>query len=152
MSRMTLRIALLICFVFSVCLVGVHAEAAAEQAECRCPCPCPEKSVTEPSPDSAKCPETVVLDHLTEVYDGVTFSHAEHAEMAEEGCATCHHHTPVGVYKKCGSCHEKRLFESDVDKLNILNLKAAYHRQCIECHVEWESGPTGCTECHAIRE
>jgi hypothetical protein len=95
-------------------------------------------------------PETVVLKQLVEVYEAVEFSHAEHADMAEEGCEGCHHRSPPGVYKKCGECHTKGLFEAE--RLNVLNLKAAYHRQCIECHVDWESGPTGCTECHEIRE
>lgn len=92
-------------------------------------------------------PETVLLNELGEVYEAFSFSHAEHAEMAEEGCNSCHH--PPGVYKKCSACHDKGLFEAD--KLNLLNTKAAFHRQCIECHVEYGVGYTGCTECHGIR-
>ncbi len=149
MSRTT-GIAVLIWTVFVLSLAPGHADPIEGEADCRCPCPCPEASVSEPSADSEKCPETVVLKQLVEVYEEVDFSHAEHAEMADEGCATCHHKSPTGVYKKCGACHGRGLFEAD--KLNIINLKAAYHRQCIECHVEWESGPTGCTECHEIRE
>ena len=149
MSRIS-EIAVLIWLVVVLALAPGSADPAQEEAKCQCPCPCPEESVPEPSPDSEESPETVVLNKLVEVYEEVEFSHAEHAELAEEGCGTCHHHTPVGVYKKCGECHTKALFEAE--KLNVLNLKAAYHRQCIECHVEWESGPAGCTECHEIRE
>ncbi len=149
MSRSS-GISLLICFVFVLSVAWGYADAAEKEAKCQCPCPCPKPSVSEPAPGAKEPPDTVELNQISEVYEGVTFSHAEHAEMADEGCATCHHYTPPGVYKKCAACHEKRIFEED--KLNVLNLKAAYHRQCIECHVEWESGPTGCTECHEIRE
>jgi hypothetical protein len=127
-----------------------YAEPTEGEAKCQCPCPCPEAAQEEPTADSEECPETIVMKQLVEVYEEVEFSHAEHADLVDEGCGTCHHHTPVGDYRKCGACHAKGLFETD--KLNLINLKAAYHRQCIECHVEWESGPTGCTECHEIRE
>ncbi|MGW8321091.1 MAG: cytochrome c3 family protein [Thermodesulfobacteriota bacterium] len=149
MSRMT-GIPLLIFFLLTLSLVPGHADPTEGEAKCQCPCPCPEASVSEPSGGSAEVPEEVVLDKLVEVYEAVPFSHAEHADMVDDGCPACHHHAPPGVYQKCGACHEKRLFEED--KLNMINLKAAYHRQCIGCHVEWESGPTGCTECHEIRE
>ncbi len=144
MSRTT-GIPVLIWIVFVLSLVPGHAGPTEGEMKCQCPCPCPE-----PFADSGEVPETVVLDKLVEVYEEVAFSHAEHAEMVDEGCTTCHHKATPGVYQKCGACHGKGLFEAE--KLNMINLKAAYHRQCIECHVEWESGPTGCTECHEIRE
>jgi hypothetical protein len=149
MSRIT-GVPLLICFFFALSLVRGHADPAEGRTKCQCPCPCPEESVPEPSADSGEVPEEVVLDKLVEVYEEVAFSHADHADMVDDGCTACHHHAPPGVYQKCGACHGKGLFEAE--KLNMINLKAAYHRQCIECHVEWESGPTGCTECHEIRE
>lgn len=148
MSRMT-GLALLIWVTSVLHSVPGRADVAAGKEECRCRCPCPEASGSEPSPDSEACPETLVLNHLVEVYEEVPFSHRHHAEAAEEGCGTCHHRSPVGVYNKCGACHQKGLFEAD--KLNVLNEKAAYHVQCVGCHVDSESGPTGCTECHEIR-
>ena len=149
MNRIT-GIPLLICFFFALALVPVHADPTGGETKCQCPCPCPEASVPEPSEDSGEVPEEVVLDKLVEVYEEVAFSHAEHADMVDDGCTACHHHASPGVYQKCVTCHGKGLFEAD--KLNMINLKAAYHRQCIECHVAYESGPTGCTECHEIRE
>jgi hypothetical protein len=149
MNRIT-GITLLICFFFAVSLGPGHANPVEGEAKCLCPCPCPEGAAPGASDDSVEVPEEVVLDHLVEVYEEVPFSHAEHADMVDEGCTACHHHAPPGVYQKCGACHEKGLFETE--KLNRLNLKAAYHGQCIGCHVEWEAGPTGCTECHEIRE
>lgn len=130
-------------------LVGLGGTGLAGENQCTCPCPCPSEAAEEPAADSDACPETVVLNSIEEVYEAVEFSHRSHAEMAD-GCATCHHHTPPGQYKKCGTCHIKTLFEPD--KLNMPNLKAAYHRQCIECHVEYDAGPVDCLECHAIRE
>lgn len=149
MSRIT-GIPLLICFFFALSLAPGHADPAEGETKCQCPCPCPGKPVPEPPAEAVEVPEEVVLDKLVEVYEEVAFSHADHADMVDDGCTACHHHAPPGVYQKCGACHEKGLFEAE--KLNMINLKAAYHRQCIECHVEAGSGPTGCTECHEIRE
>ena len=149
MSRTT-GIPVLIWIVFVLSLVPGNADPTEGEAKCQCPCPCPEASVSEPSTESGDVPEEVMMDKLVEVYEEVAFSHADHADMVDDGCTACHHHAPAGVYQKCGACHEKGLFEAE--KMNRINLKAAYHRQCIECHVEWESGPTGCTECHEIRE
>ena len=149
MSRTT-GFHVLILTVFVLCLVPAQAVPAEEEAKCQCPCPCPEEAAPAASEDSAEVPEEVVLNQLVDVYEEVPFSHADHADMVDDGCTACHHHAPPGVYQKCGACHGKGLFETD--KLNMLNLKAAYHGQCIDCHVDWESGPTGCTECHEIRE
>ncbi len=149
MSRIT-GIPLLICFFFALYLAPGHADPAEGETKCQCPCPCPGKSVSEPPAEAVEVPEEVVLDKLVEVYEEVAFSHADHADMVDDGCVACHHQAPPGVYQKCGACHDKGLFEAE--KLNMINLKAAYHRQCIECHVEMGSGPTGCTECHEIRE
>jgi hypothetical protein len=145
-------IPLLICLLFLLFLVVGRADPTERKGggECTCPCPCPEEPVSDPPPDSVESPEEVVLNQLVEIYEEVVFSHADHSYMVDDGCTACHHHAPPGVYQKCGACHRKGLF--DAEKHNMINLKAAYHRQCIECHVEWESGPTGCTECHEIRE
>src|SRR5512139_1540777 len=82
MSRMT-GLALLIWVASVVYSVLGRADAAAGKDECRCPCPCPEASGSEPSPDSEACPETIVLSHLVEVYEEVSFSHRDHAEAAD---------------------------------------------------------------------
>ncbi len=148
MSRIT-GIPLLICFFFVLSLVPGHAEPTEGEGKCVCPCPCPEESAQEGSDDSAESPEEVVLDQLVEVYEEVPFTHADHVDMVDDGCTSCHHHDAPGVYQKCGACHSKALF--DAEKMNMINLKAAYHRQCIECHAEM-GGPMGCTECHEIRE
>ena len=63
---------------------------------CQCPCPCPKEAVEEPASDTEESPETVVMNQLVEVYEEVEFSHADHADMVDEGCGTCHHHSPPG--------------------------------------------------------
>jgi hypothetical protein len=151
MSR-TIGIPLLIWIVFVLSLVPGHAGATEGEAKCQCPCPCPEESAAEATDDSGEVPDEIVMDKLVEVYEEVVFSHADHADMVDDGCTACHHHAPPGVYQECGACHAKGLFETETEKLNLLNLKAAYHKQCIDCHVEWEAGPVGCTECHEVRE
>ena len=148
MSRTT-RIPVLIWVVFALSLVPVPADPTEGEAKCQCPCPCPEEPVPEPSEGSARVAEETVLKQLVDVYDEVSFSHAEHADMVDEGCTACHHHAPPGVYQKCGACHEKGLFETD--KLNMINLKAAYHRQCIGCHIAMHNEKQGCTDCHKER-
>ena len=66
----------------------------------------------------------------------VTWSHSGHAASA--GCKDCHHmgESPV---QKCNSCHT-----ADA----TLDAKAAYHKNCIDCHKSKEQGPTGCMDCH----
>jgi hypothetical protein len=94
MIRMT-GIPVLFWFVFVLRTVNGYADPAQGEGNCQCPCPCPEESIPEPSPDPEKFQDTLMLNQLVEVYEEVSFSHAEHAEMAEEGCGTCHHKTPV---------------------------------------------------------
>ena len=118
-------------------------------------------------------PEQVKLDSLVNLFDGVSFDHAAHVEIAGD-CATCHHHTtgdgasgercirchaqsPKSADVACQSCHVADPFTAaqleakandryqyHVDKPG---LKAAYHWNCLGCHEE-SGGPTGCEDCH----
>ena len=90
-------------------------------------------------------PEFCNLDNLEDEYDPVTFSHEMHTQVTED-CATCHHHSPAGQTSSCGTCHGAPF---DPGNLNMPGLKGAYHLQCMGCHKEMDSGPMGCTECHA---
>jgi hypothetical protein len=98
----------------------------------------------------AGVPETIQLDSLSKIYGPVEFSHSYHAEMAGD-CAICHHHSVKGSTPACGECHESIIvYHYDAARrVPDLGLKGAYHRQCIGCHKEMESGPAGCTDCHA---
>lgn len=93
-------------------------------------------------------PDVVILNELEDLYLPVPFDHKGHAKMAEmtRGCAVCHHYTPEGArHPACKSCHEVSPIRADMQKPS---LKAAYHRQCLNCHREW-TGATACETCHA---
>ncbi|MCP4247852.1 MAG: cytochrome c3 family protein, partial [bacterium] len=82
-----------------------------------------------------------------DLYLPVPFDHKGHAMMAEmtRGCSVCHHYTPEGArHPACKSCHEVSPVREDMQKPG---LKAAYHRQCLNCHREW-SHATACEVCH----
>lgn len=93
-------------------------------------------------------PKIVVLDDLQELYVPVRFDHERHAAMAgmNGGCASCHHYTPPSFpHPACRECHSAAVKHEDLAQPG---LKGAYHRQCLECHVEWDS-QTKCEICHA---
>ncbi len=94
---------------------------------------------------TGKGPEVSILSTLEKRYEPVTFSHDMHTLVADE-CGTCHHHSDPGETPACGECHGDPF---DPQNLNMLGLKGAYHLQCMGCHREMDSGPVGCTECHA---
>lgn len=82
--------------------------------------------------EGAAAPDSVTLDNS---FGKVTFSHKGHTAQGE--CKVCHHMgTPD---QKCEVCHTKDA------KLNAQN---AFHKNCIDCHKEKASGPTGCMDCH----
>jgi hypothetical protein len=61
-------------------------------------------------------------------------------------CAACHHRGPAGERPPpCGSCHHASVPDPLRDKPE---LKVAYHRQCIGCHLIMGVG-TACADCHA---
>lgn len=94
---------------------------------------------------TATAPEVLSLSSLENRYDPVSFSHGMHTQMTEN-CASCHHHSPTGQTPSCGECHGDPF---DPENLNMPGLKGAYHLQCMTCHNDMGTGPTGCTECHA---
>ena len=93
-------------------------------------------------------PELIVIDKMKDEYEPTIFTHRLHAEMASMsgGCESCHHFNPPGKILSCESCHEKERSR----ELRKPSLKGAYHRQCLDCHLEW-SHTTNCTVCHEKR-
>jgi hypothetical protein len=92
-------------------------------------------------------PEVVVIDQLADLYEPVVFAHGLHAGMSEitGGCVNCHHYSePGGVVPPCRQCHDPATQQVDLRKPS---LKGAYHRQCINCHVDW-SHENACGSCH----
>jgi hypothetical protein len=85
------------------------------------------------------------MNELEFEYGPVEFNHRLHAEMSamSGGCGDCHHQSggrPIGACKECHPVGEVK------DMLQP-SLKAAYHRQCLNCHSAW-SGVTSCEMCH----
>ena len=88
-----------------------------------------------------KPPDVVVLKELEALYQPVPFDHRSHAKMAEMwgGCTTCHHRQPDAATRPlltqaCRTCHSR---EEKTAEMKMPSLKAAYHRQCLNCHREW---------------
>jgi cytochrome c553 len=81
------------------------------------------------------------------------FVHDAHNEKAAiETCGVCHHGKDDKGRKDveatsegtpCAECHA-------VDAKSGTPLMRAYHRQCINCHLEKKQGPTYCGGCHTL--
>jgi len=129
------------------------AGSSAHAADCP-PCPpCEGEKKAEGSevdPEEQEVDGEIELNKLENLYEPVAFTHEEHTEYADE-CTQCHHHQETGAFKPCDECHKQVLFR-EADKLNTPGLSGAYHRQCIGCHIEYDSDLTECTDCHEMKE
>jgi hypothetical protein len=95
----------------------------------------------------------------------VQLSHKKHAEEYKVPCADCHHVYKDGkntwkqgeVVDKCAKCHTEPTIQGE-KKLppdqQKLNLKLAYHNNCIPCHQKFKKekadtkAPVTCAQCH----
>jgi hypothetical protein len=129
-----------------------HAcETPTKSNPCLAVCPREKMMTVYISPD--KSPAVIVMDDLKNVqdlYEPVIFSHRAHAEMSEMsgGCQMCHHYNPPGDVVNCATCHEPTRQRTDISKPD---LKGAYHRQCMDCHQEWNND-VSCESCHELNE
>ena len=91
-------------------------------------------------------PATMTLGSATGRYGPVAFSHRVHALMAGagNGCEGCHHYDQARPIQKCSACHSSSRARADLSRPD---LKAAMHRQCLDCHRDWNPGVT-CASCH----
>ncbi len=81
--------------------------------------------------------------------DGL-FDHDAHVDWYGLDCTDCHHmydEDSDDEPQNCNACHG----ETGDDYMP--GLKDSYHQQCIECHVDFGSGPTteNCSDCHKER-
>jgi hypothetical protein len=108
-------------------------------------------------------PETVTVDFLIDRYEASLLPHAKIVTkldtMVRENklarrfhgdtttlCSGCHHRTPAGTRPPgCRACHSA---SADPTR-DRPNLKVAYHRQCVGCHIAMQIEKQGCTDCHA---
>ncbi len=86
--------------------------------------------------------DIIPLDKTGHRLPQIQFNHKAHVEEYNTECIDCHH---LGSMKKCSACHKKK------DEGAIVNLKAAFHQQCHECHRR-TAGPQGCHSCHKGRD
>ncbi len=92
-------------------------------------------------------PDTVIIDVLEDEYGPTKFPHKKHLHMAVNtlDCYECHHFTPPSDKKTpCKDCHSPYELRPD---LELVGLKAAYHRRCLTCHAQWSQN-TNCELCH----
>lgn len=116
-------------------------------------------------------PADFVIDVISEEYGGVHFPHrsivqamlqrVENSDLAtrfhqgeEAVCKGCHHNSQekLNPPPRCINCHSASATERESDL--VPGPKAAYHRQCFECHEEMEiTRPvsTDCVACHEKR-
>ncbi len=106
---------------------------------CLAPCPRPMPS---------EGPNVVLLKELSKDYQPVIFAHRLHAQMSglSGGCAECHHNNPTGKILACSNCHSA----TQAGTLLKPNLTGAYHRNCLQCHREWNQN-TKCAVCHELK-
>ncbi|MBP7737587.1 MAG: hypothetical protein KA369_16520 [Spirochaetes bacterium] len=88
--------------------------------------------------DYQKVRDVIPLEKTGHRLPQIRFNHKAHVEEYNTECVDCHH---LGSMKKCSSCHGKK------DEGAVINLKAAFHQQCHECHRR-TAGPQGCHSCH----
>ena len=92
-------------------------------------------------------PEIVIIDQLADLYRPVVFAHRLHAGMSamSGGCENCHHYSETsGAIPACRECHDETKGPVSLRKPA---LKGAYHRQCMNCHLDW-SHENACGFCH----
>jgi len=107
---------------------------------------CPRSSMITIHQLPEEAPGIFVLDQLSSKYLPTIFSHKSHAQMIQMtgSCESCHHYNTLGPILSCTNCHESTRLRTDLSKPDLM---AAYHRQCIGCHSDWNS-KNDCNSCH----
>ena len=103
--------------------------------------------------------DSPLVNTFEDLYGRVRFMHTKHAASLDGNCALCHHVSPKGANAggpnegdrlsetvACRTCHQEAF---DPEHPERIGLKAAYHQQCMGCHVEMNKGPEDCVGCHA---
>ena len=115
-------------------------------------CPRPIGSEKKDVIPIGRTPDHVILKFLSSqkqepTWGPVDFPHKLHARMSDfkEGCTTCHHNSPTDKFHPtCKECHDPNVKQEQIKKPG---LQGAYHRQCLNCHINW-SKDTECKVCH----
>jgi hypothetical protein len=127
------------------CAMCHTCTAPTKSNPCLITCPRVKESTGIYTP--ADGPGVVLMNKMTGQYGPVVFGHRSHAQMAEMsgGCNGCHHYNDTSLkILPCKTCHPAERKRQNID---IPDLKAAYHRQCLACHRQWNGSPE-CSTCH----
>ncbi|OGU56921.1 MAG: hypothetical protein A2X64_02740 [Ignavibacteria bacterium GWF2_33_9] len=111
---------------------------------------CPRSSIITVYHQPSEGPKLVHMNDVEGDYGEVTFSHEVHAQMSSFsiGCEGCHHYNTTGPVVKCKTCHNTTRKRKDIF---TPDLEAAYHRQCLNCHRQWDR-TTDCQQCHITKK
>ncbi|NQU65385.1 MAG: hypothetical protein HQ517_14040 [SAR324 cluster bacterium] len=123
--------------------------------------------LSETQIDYEQVPEEILIDGRSKQFKGVKFQHRQIIKALLEKikgnvlainfhqgkdviCQSCHHNSPGtnNPPPKCISCHSSA---EDSQDGRVPGIKAAYHRQCFECHEKMEmEKPVSddCIACH----
>jgi hypothetical protein len=137
---------------FQSCTDCHSCETPTVENPCLKDCPRPldsseQNPVRQMTNQSDLGPDTVIMNELEDIYAPVVFNHKAHARMMpfEGQCSICHHYQEdMEEIKSCRECHTVELQISEPSRIG---LKGAYHRQCLNCHEEWDH-ERSCEVCH----
>ena len=121
-------------------------------------------------PTDEQIPEKVVIDVLSDQYEGAQFPHRQiyrgiESRIGDNGmaryfhdnkttlCMGCHHNSPASLQPpKCAACHGDATKGPQDGRPGLMG---AYHGQCITCHQKMEikdPAATDCGKCHKEKQ
>lgn len=111
---------------------------------------CGDKTIAQTPDANLHPPDSIQIGALQNIFNPVPFAHKLHADMTSMGgsCETCHHHASDQVYEPCSECH---LSDTREASLAMPTLNGAYHRNCLNCHQDWNNNRV-CKTCHTPRK
>ena len=125
-------------------LVGVICYAAAPQSQ-------PEEPMRMMFDSAAG---KILFDHKIHTSDtgyGIScldcHHHPAESDLDTQSCTNCH--PPEEVEKPpqaCNDCHEA----DEIEDAEVIRKVDAFHKNCVECHKDYEAGPVECASCHVM--
>jgi len=99
-------------------------------------------------------PKTVP-ENCLECHEAAGEIEEHHSKNPDESdlhaCSECHKQVEDGsVPQVCIDCHEPDEIEGEQKTMNFYKRSDAFHKQCIDCHKEYGSGPVDCSSCHVM--
>jgi hypothetical protein len=114
-----------------------------------------EVKILEKEYEPSKFPHVKIIEKMIKISNDDKLGSYFHRDL-QTLCEGCHHQSRAEAEAKkdeppyCRNCHSVAF---DPQRLNRPRLLAAYHRQCIQCHIKMElEKPKECKECHKEKE